>query len=157
MALLALAAHSVADRPKLRHLYSSRCLRAALFWRQGDYARDLSALGAWLAVPDLTPYVVQTLAVLVVLFLVQNAGPPGSSRIRPCDGGLVLVLAVVGVVHVIRAPVILSALNPFSAFEFALRHQGLAFVALGSVVLALTVPRRTRTWGTSASVTVVRL
>jgi KUP system potassium uptake protein len=145
MALLALAAHSVADRPKLRHLLLiSGVFGAALFYGDGVITPAISVLsaveGLELAVPDLTPYVVQiTLAVLVVLFLVQKRGTAGIGAVfGPVMVAWFLVLAVVGAVHVIKAPIILSALNPFSALEFALRHERLAFVALGSVVLALT-------------------
>ena len=145
MALLALAAHSVADRPKLRHLLLiSGVFGAALFYGDGVITPAISVLsaveGLELAVPDLTPYVVQiTLAVLVVLFLVQKRGTAGIGAVfGPVMVAWFLVFAVVGAVHVIKAPIILSALNPFSALEFALRHEGLAFVALGSVVLALT-------------------
>ena len=145
MALLALAAHSVADRPRLRNLLLiSGVFGAALFYGDGVITPAISVLsaveGLELAVPALTPYVVQiTLGVLVVLFLVQKRGTAGIGAVfGPVMVAWFLVLAVVGVVHVIKAPIILSALNPLSAFDFALRHQGLAFVALGSVVLALT-------------------
>ena len=145
MALLALAAHSVADRPKLRQLLLiSGVFGAALFYGDGVITPAISVLsaveGLELAVPDLTPYVVQiTLAVLVAVFMVQKRGTAGIGAVfGPVMVAWFLVLAVVGVVHVTRAPHILSALNPFSALEFALRHHGVAFVALGSVVLALT-------------------
>ena len=49
-----------------------------------------------------------------------------------------LVLAVIGVIHIAATPAIFAALNPLAGLGFALRHRGLAFVALGSVVLALT-------------------
>src|SRR5450755_470828 len=145
MALLALAAHSVADRPKLRHLLLiSGVFGAALFYGDGVITPAISVLsaveGLELAVPDLTPYVVQiTLAVLIVLFLVQKRGTAGIGAVfGPVMVAWFLVLAAVGAVHVLKTPIILSALNPFSGLEFALRHKGLAFVALGSVVLALT-------------------
>ncbi len=43
-----------------------------------------------------------------------------------------------GVVHLMAAPAILAALNPFAGLAFCLHHGWLAFIALGSVVLALT-------------------
>ena len=48
------------------------------------------------------------------------------------------MLALVGVVEVVRAPAILAALNPLAALGFLTRHGWLAFVSLGSVALALT-------------------
>jgi KUP system potassium uptake protein len=43
-----------------------------------------------------------------------------------------------GIINIVQAPVILHALNPYYAFEFMLRNQFIAFVALGAVVLAFT-------------------
>jgi KUP system potassium uptake protein len=49
-----------------------------------------------------------------------------------------IVLAVVGVINLMRAPAILVALNPLTGLAFCLHHRWLAFVALGAVVLSLT-------------------
>ena len=43
-----------------------------------------------------------------------------------------------GLVHILKVPEILVALNPLAGLGFALQHPWLKFVALGSVVLALT-------------------
>ena len=48
------------------------------------------------------------------------------------------VLAVAGVAQVVAAPGVLKALSPTYAVDFFLEHGGTAFVALGSVVLAVT-------------------
>ena len=145
MALLALAARSVADRPRLRHmLLMAGVFGAALFYGDGVITPAISVLsaveGLELALPALTPYVVQiTLAVLIALFLVQKRGTAGIGAVfGPVMIAWFLVLAVTGVIQVIQNPVILTALNPLSGLDFALRHRGVAFVALGSVVLALT-------------------
>ncbi len=145
MALLALAARSVADRPRLRHmLLMSGVFGAALFYGDGVITPAISVLsaveGLELAVPALTPYVVQiTLVVLIALFLVQKRGTAGIGAVfGPVMIAWFLLLAATGLIHIVEAPVILTALNPMSALDFAVRHRGLAFVALGSVVLALT-------------------
>ncbi|KTT68402.1 KUP/HAK/KT family potassium transporter, partial [Sphingomonas endophytica] len=49
-----------------------------------------------------------------------------------------VVLAVMGVAHIVARPDILFALNPVYAVRFAMNDGGLAFLALGSVVLAVT-------------------
>ena len=83
MALLALAASSVSDKPKLRHvLLMSGVFGAALFYGDGVITPAISVLsaveGLELAAPSLTPYVVQiTLVVLVVLFMLQKRGTAG--------------------------------------------------------------------------------
>jgi len=145
MALLALAASSVADRPKLRHmLLMSGVFGAALFYGDGVITPAISVLSAVegldLAAPSLTPYVVQiTLVVLVALFMLQKRGTAGIGAVfGPIMVVWFVVLAGSGLVHLLRAPAILAALNPLAGLEFAFLHRWLAFVALGSVVLALT-------------------
>jgi KUP system potassium uptake protein len=145
MALLALAVSSVADKPKLRHmLLMSGVFGAALFYGDGVITPAISVLsaveGLELATPSLTPYVVQiTLAILVVLFMMQKRGTAGIGAVfGPVMVAWFLVLGGSGLVHLLEAPAILAALNPLAGLEFALHHRWLAFVALGSVVLALT-------------------
>ena len=145
MALLALAASSVADKPKLRQvLLMSGVFGAALFYGDGVITPAISVLsaveGLELAAPSLTPYVVQiTLVVLVILFMLQKRGTAGIGAVfGPVMVVWFLVLAGSGFVHLLRAPAVLAALNPLAGLEFALQHRWLAFVALGSVVLALT-------------------
>ena len=145
MALLALAASSVTDRPRLRKgLLVIGVFGAALFYGDGVITPAISVLGAVeglkLAVPALTPYIVQiALAVLVVLFMLQKRGTAGIGAVfGPVMVVWFAVLAGSGIVHLLRAPAILAALNPLAGLAFALHHRWLAFVALGSVVLALT-------------------
>ena len=145
MVLLALAASSVADKPKLRHLLLiSGVLGAALFYGDGVITPAISVLsaveGLELAAPSLTPYVVQiTLAILIVLFLLQKKGTAGIGAVfGPVMVVWFVTLAGSGLVHILKVPGILVALNPLAGLGFALQHPWLTFVALGSVVLALT-------------------
>jgi KUP system potassium uptake protein len=145
MALLALAASSVADRPRLRHiLLGIGIMGAALFYGDGVITPAISVLsaveGLEIATPLLTPYVVPiTLAALVGLFLMQKHGTAGIGAVfGPVMVTWFAVLAGAGLVHILDAPAILTALNPFAGLAFCLHHRWLAFVALGAVVLALT-------------------
>jgi len=145
MALLALAASSVAQRPQLRKgLLLLGVFGAALFYGDGVITPAISVLsaveGLELAAPSLTPYVVEiTLVVLVALFLVQKHGTAGIGRVfGPLMVAWFVVLAVSGLVHTLQGPAILAALNPLAGLAFCLQHGWLAFIALGSVVLALT-------------------
>ncbi len=145
MALLALAASSVADKPKLRHLLlMCGVFGAALFYGDGVITPAISVLsaveGLELAIPSLTPYVVQiTLAILIGLFVMQKRGTAGIGAVfGPVMVVWFAVLAGSGLLHLLQAPAILAALNPLAGLQFALQHRWLAFVALGSVVLALT-------------------
>ena len=145
MALLALAASSVVDKPKLRPaLLMIGVFGAALFYGDGVITPAISVLsaveGLELAAPVLTPYVLQiTLVVLVVLFALQKRGTSGIGTVfGPVMVAWFVILAGSGIAHLLREPAILHALNPLEGLSFALRHEWLAFVALGSVVLALT-------------------
>ena len=62
------------------------------------------------------------------------------------------ILAVTGAVQVASDPEILKALSPIYAVEFFAENFGVAFIALGAVVLASPAPRpSTPTWATSAA------
>jgi KUP system potassium uptake protein len=145
MALLALAASSVVDRPRLRQaLLLLGVFGAALFYGDGVITPAISVLsaveGLEIATPKLAPYVVPiTLAVLVVLFVAQKWGTAGIGAVfGPVMVAWFAVLAGMGLIHLLATPAILAALNPLQGLAFCLHHGWLAFIALGSVVLALT-------------------
>jgi len=145
VALLALAASSVANRPRLRQiLLGIGVMGAALFYGDGVITPAISVLsaveGLEVATPLLAPYVVPiTLAALVGLFLMQKHGTAGIGAVfGPIMATWFAVLAGSGFVHILDAPAILTALNPLAGLAFCLHHRWFAFVALGAVVLALT-------------------
>lgn len=78
-------------------------------------------------------------AILVFLFMIQARGTAAVGRLF---GPIMLVyfvtIAVLGLVQVARDPGILAALNPIWAVRFFMTDKLLAFLALGSVVLAVT-------------------
>ena len=145
MALLALAASSVTNRPRLRHvLLMLGVFGAALFYGDGVITPAISVLsaveGLELVTPQLKPFVVQiTLVILIALFLAQKHGTAGIGKVfGPVMVIWFAVLAVAGVANLLKAPQVLAALNPLAGVSFCLHHGWLAFVALGSVVLAVT-------------------
>ena len=145
MALLALAASSVATRPRLRHvLLAVGVMGAALFYGDGVITPAISVLsaveGLEVATPLLKPYVIPvTLAALITLFLMQRRGTAGIGAVfGPVMVLWFAVLAIAGLFNILRLPAILYALNPLAGLAFCLEHRWLAFVALGAVVLSLT-------------------
>jgi KUP system potassium uptake protein len=145
MALLALAASSVASRPRLRHtLLAVGVMGAALFYGDGVITPAISVLsaveGLEVATPLLKPYVIPvTLAALITLFLMQRRGTAGIGAVfGPVMVLWFALLAISGLFNILRLPAILYALNPLAGLEFCLEHRWLAFVALGAVVLSLT-------------------
>ena len=145
MALLALAASSVAAQPRLRHaLLLIGVFGAALFYGDGVITPAISVLSAMeglqVASPRLAPYVLElTVAVLVALFLFQKHGTAGIGALfGPVMVLWFVVLAVSAIAPIAQHPSILAAVNPLAGLAFLWRHGWVAFVALGAVVLAVT-------------------
>jgi KUP system potassium uptake protein len=79
-------------------------------------------------------------AIIIGLFAIQSRG---TAKIGAFFGPIMLVyfstLAVLGVMYIIKSPdIILLTLNPLNALNFFLVDGLRAFIALGSVVLAVT-------------------
>ncbi|WP_019140935.1 potassium transporter Kup [Noviherbaspirillum massiliense] len=145
IALMALALSAVSKKARLHHalLIVGLC-GAALFYGDGVITPSISVLsaieGLEVAAPALEPYVIPlTIAVLIALYMVQHTGTSGIGKwFGPVMLAWFVVLAVMGIVNIVRAPAILAALNPVHALRFLLHNGWLAFVALGAVVLAFT-------------------
>ncbi len=77
--------------------------------------------------------------ILILLFLVQRRG---TEQVGLVFGPVVLVyfaaLVVLGISSIAQNPEILNALNPLWGYRFIAAEPGLAFLALGSIVLAVT-------------------
>lgn len=80
-----------------------------------------------------------SVAILVGLFYIQSSG---TARVGKLFGPVMLVyfivLTLLGLMQIFARPEVLLALDPRWAFRFAAEDGGLAFLALGSVVLAVT-------------------
>ncbi|WP_445192976.1 potassium transporter Kup [Sphingomonas sp. Tas61C01] len=80
-----------------------------------------------------------SVAILVFLFTIQKSG---TARVGLFFGPIMLVyfatIAVLGIHSVVQTPAVLWALSPHFAIEFFLIDPRAAFLALGSVVLAVT-------------------
>lgn len=80
-----------------------------------------------------------TLGILIWLFLMQSKGTASIGRLfGPIMLAWFCVLALLGVRGIVQAPRVLSAVNPFYAIALFVHAPWTAFVALGSVVLAVT-------------------
>jgi KUP system potassium uptake protein len=145
LALTALAASAVKDRPALRNaLLLLGVFGATLFYGDSVITPAISVLGAVEGLEVITPalkswVVPVSLLVLAGLFVVQRLGTRFVGRFF----GPVIVLwfatlAVIGVVHIARQPVILSALNPWHAWAFVATRGWHLLATLGAIVLALT-------------------
>ena len=122
MALLALAASSVAGRPRLRHvLLLLGVFGAALFFGDGVITPAISVLGAVeglnVAAPGLAPFVVElTVVVLAVLFLFQRHGTERVGKLfGPVMAVWFVVLAVAAIAPIARHPAISGAVAALRA------------------------------------------
>ncbi len=145
VAMLALASMAVKDRPVLRRrLLVVGIFGTAIFFGDGVITPAISVLsaveGLEVAAPGLEPFVVPiTLVVLTALFAVQKRGTASVGKLfGPITAVWFIVLAVLGLAHVVRNPAVLSALLPHHALLFIFEHPGLAFVSLGAIVLCVT-------------------
>lgn len=144
LALLALVTER-AKNPRLAWVVTLLGIfAAALFYGDSMITPAISVLsaveGLELVTPTLKPYVIPlTLAILTGLFFIQKRGT-GSVGLffGPIMTGWFGVLGLLGVLQIIHNPSVLAALNPLHAIHFIGAHPGLAFLALGSVVLAVT-------------------
>jgi KUP system potassium uptake protein len=80
-----------------------------------------------------------SIGILVGLFAIQSHGTATMGKLfGPVMVIYFIVLAILGLINIVQAPQVLWALSPHYALEFFLVDPGLAFLALGSVVLAVT-------------------
>jgi KUP system potassium uptake protein len=145
LALTALAAGAVRDRPALRRgLLLLGVFGATLFYGDSLITPAISVLGAMeglvLVAPGLEPWIVPgAVAILVALFLVQRVGTAVVGRFfGPLIVLWFVVLGAAGVVHVVAQPAILAALNPLNGLSFLADRGWAVFAAVGAIVLALT-------------------
>ena len=116
----------------------------ALFYGDSMITPAISVLSAveGLAVvnPRMSDWVIPiALALLVGLFVLQKRGTTKVGTLfAPVMIVYFIVLAGLGIFHIARTPEILMALNPWYAAQFFITDKWLAFLALGSVVLAVT-------------------
>ena len=144
LALLALVTER-AKNPRLSWVITLLGIfAAALFYGDSMITPAISVLsaveGLELVTPTLKPYVIPiTLAILTGLFFIQKRGT-GSVGLffGPIMTGWFAILGLLGVLEIIHNPSVLAALNPLYALHFIGAYPWLAFLALGSVVLAVT-------------------
>ena len=146
LALLALINRSVDGRVKWTGgIVLLGVFATALFYGDSMITPAISVLSAVEGLttvnPVFEPLVIPLAVVIIVaLFAIQSRG---TAKVGLMFGPIMivyfLVLAVLGVWHIVDRPtVILNTLNPWNAVNFYIQEPVRAFVAMGSVVLAVT-------------------
>ena len=145
LALLALVNELTAQRPKTKWFVTALgVFAAALFFGDGMITPAISVLsaveGLEVVSPQFKSYILPTtLIVLTGLFFIQKRG----TGIVGMAFGPIMVfwfgcLAVLGAISIAQSPQVLWAMNPIYAFRFLTADPRIAFLALGSIVLAIT-------------------
>ena len=146
LALLALINRTISGKKKWANgIVMLGVFATALFYGDSMITPAISVLSAVEGLTTvnsgLAPFVIPiAIGILVGLFAIQARG---TARVGMMFGPVMLIyfaaLAVLGVVHIVGRPgVILAMINPLNAAGFFMEEPMKAFLAMGSVVLALT-------------------
>jgi KUP system potassium uptake protein len=115
-----------------------------LFFGDGAITPAISVLSAMegleVAAPQVKQYVLPLSAlVIIALFLVQYRGTGQVGRVfGPVLAVWFLVIGGLGLAEILRHPSVMAALSPTYAAWICIHYKGLAFIALGAVVLTVT-------------------
>jgi KUP system potassium uptake protein len=144
MALISLVQQTAASARGKYLLVALGTFGAALFYGDGMITPAISVLsaveGLEVVSPGLKTFVVPiTLVVLTSLFAIQRFGTGAVGRLfGPIMLTWFLAMAAAGLGEVVTEPGVLRALSPTYAVTFLAEHGEAGFLALGSVVLAVT-------------------
>ena len=117
---------------------------ACLFFGDGVITPAISVLSAVEGLSVVSPtfgalVLPLSIVIIVGLFAVQSYGTDSIGRLfGPIMAVWFLAIAAMGVAQIVKHPEVLHALSPHHALLVCARHGWLAFVTLGSVVLAVT-------------------
>ena len=144
LALLALINRSSSGARWTKGIVLLGVFATALFYGDSMITPAISVLsaveGLVVVEASLSPLVLPiAVTILIGLFMIQSRGTAKVGQLfGPIMAIYFIVLSVLGMTQIVQTPSILLALNPYHAFEFFKTDGYLAFLALGSVVLAVT-------------------
>ena len=145
LALLALISREIPERRWTAGIVLLGVFACALFYGDSMITPAISVLsaveGLQTVEPRFGPFVVPIAVIILVgLFSIQSHG---TRRVGTFFGPIMLVyfaaISVFGIMHIAADPaIVLHTLNPLNALDFFLTDGLRAFLAMGSVVLAVT-------------------
>ncbi len=146
LALLALINRSTTDKKRwTAGIVMLGVFATALFYGDSMITPAISVLSAVEGLTTVNPaferwVIPLAIAILVGLFAIQKRG---TARVGLLFGPIMLVyflaLALLGAIHIFDHPQVITAMfNPLNAAQFFYLEPGRAFIAMGSVVLAVT-------------------
>ncbi|MBW8769762.1 MAG: potassium transporter Kup [Gemmatimonadetes bacterium] len=147
LALLALVLqrqHRSNDRRRRQLFIILGVFGTALLFGDGLITPAISVLsaveGLEIVAPPLSHVVVPaTMGILLLLFMVQRYGTALVGRaFGPVTLVWFLVIGMLGLIEITRAPRIVAAINPWHAVRFLAGHGTIGFISLGGVFLSVT-------------------
>ena len=144
LALTALLPQRGPNAPKWPTLVLMGIFGAALLYGDGMITPAITVLGAVeglkVATPLFEPFVVPaTVGILIAVFAIQRHG---TDRVGKLFGPIMVLwfaaLATLGMMWLVRAPVVLTAVDPRHAVAFFQEHRLHGFAVLGAVFLVVT-------------------
>ncbi len=145
LALLSMVSELTSKSPKTKWFVTALgVFAAALFFGDGMITPAISVLSAVegldLVSHQFKVYILPiTFIVLTGLFMIQKRG---TATVGMAFGPIMILwftcLALFGIQSIMQSPQVLWALNPYYAYRFMAADPWIAFLALGSVVLAIT-------------------
>jgi len=144
LALLALVSRTIPSQRWSTGIVLLGVFATALFYGDSMITPAVTVLSAVEGLEVVNPafgrlVVPLALAILIFLFSIQRAG---TNRVATLFGPIMLLyfvsISLLGVLSIVERPGVLLAVNPWYAINFFLLTPVQAFLALGSVVLAVT-------------------
>ena len=144
LALVALLRQKLGDKRRLAAATLLGMFGVALFYGDSVITPAISVMSAMEGLVVVNPILEEfvlpvSVVILTGLFAIQRHGTHLVGRaFGPVMTVWFVVLAILGLPHIIARPDILAALSPTYALAFLVQHPWVAFVALGAVVLTIT-------------------
>ena len=144
MSLFSLVAPVLKNRKSILIMTSVGLIGTALLLSEGMITPAITVLSAMegleVATPLFKPVIVPlSVLILIVLFFQQKHG---TERIGKIFGPIMMVwfsvIGILGISYIVKAPIVLKAINPIYAVQFFIRNGGIGFFILAAIVLAIT-------------------
>ena len=117
---------------------------AAMFYGDGVITPAMTVMsaveGLSLFMPALEKFVLPiVIGILIGLFAIQRHGTAVIGKFfGPTMVVWFAILALLGLMQIVKNPAILAGINPYYSFAFLIEHKFAAFITLGAVVLCVT-------------------
>lgn len=144
MSLCSLIMSKISEGKTLLVVTAVGLIGTALLLADGMITPAMTVLGAVegleIATPFFKPIIIPiTVGIIIALFVFQKHGTEKIGKIfGPIMIGWFVVIALLGIRYIFKAPQVLHSLNPYYAANFFLRNGIMSIFILSAIVLAIT-------------------